>query len=118
MKKAMHAKPFRLRAPGHKARHARPESPRTRVVRAVSLCLACICLLVTATVYPASAATGSSSMSSLQNKLNKLSQSIKLHEQELNDAKKKEAAAKALAPAAAPDGIAQLCRSLWPEIFR
>ena len=96
MKKAMHAKPFRLCAPGHKARHARPESPRTRVVRAVSLCLACICLLVTATVYPASAATGSSSMSSLQNKLNKLSQSIKLHEQELNDAKKKEAAAKAL----------------------
>lgn len=58
MKKAMHAKPFRLHAPGHKARHARPESPRTRVVRAVSLCLACICLLVTATVYPASAATG------------------------------------------------------------
>ena len=96
MKKAMHAKPFQLRAPGHKARHARPESPRTRVVRAVSLCLACICLLVTATVYPASAATGSSSMSSLQNKLNKLSQSIKLHEQELNNAKKKEAAAKAL----------------------
>ena len=96
MKKAMHAKPFRLHAPGRKARHARPESPRTRVVRAVSLCLACICLLVTATVYPASAATGSSSMSSLQNKLNKLSQSIKLHEQELNDAKKKEAAAKAL----------------------
>ena len=96
MKKAMHAKPFRLRAPGHKARHARPESPRTRVVRAVSLCLACICLLVTATVYPASAATSSSSMSSLQNKLNKLSQSIKLHEQELNNAKKKEAAAKAL----------------------
>ena len=96
MKKAMHAKPFRLHAPGHKARHARPESPRTRVVRAVSLCLACICLLVTATVYPASAATGSNSMSSLQNKLNKLSQSIKLHEQELNDAKKKEAAAKAL----------------------
>ena len=35
-------------------------------------------------------------MASLQNKLNKLSQSIKLHEQELNDAKKKEAAAKAL----------------------
>ena len=34
MKKAMHAKPFRLHAPGHKARHARPESPRTRVVRA------------------------------------------------------------------------------------
>ena len=28
------------------------------------------------------------------------------------------AAAKALAPAAAPDGIAQLCRSLWPEMFR
>ena len=96
MKKAMHAKPFRLKAPGYAARHARPESPRTRVVRAVSLCLACVCLLVTATVYPASAATSSSSMSSLQNKLNKLSQSIKLHEQELNNAKKKEAAAKAL----------------------
>ena len=96
MKKAMHAKPFRLRAPGHKARHARPESPRTRVVRAVSLCLACICLLVTATVYPASAATGSSSMSSLQNKLDKLSQSITQHKKELSDAKKKESAAKAL----------------------
>ena len=96
MKKAMHAKPFRLHAPGHKARHARPESPRTRVVRAVSLCLACICLLVTATVYPASAATGSSSMSSLQNKLNKLSQSIEQHKKELSDAKKKEQAAKAL----------------------
>ena len=96
MKKAMHAKPFRLRAPGHKARHARPESPRTRVVRAVSLCLACICLLVTATVYPASAATGSSSMSSLQNKLNSLSKSIDQHKKELSDAKKKEVAAKAL----------------------
>ena len=96
MKKAMHAKPFRLHAPGHKARHARPESPRTRVVRAVSLCLACICLLVTATVYPASAATGSSSMSSLQNKLDKLSQSITQHKKELSDAKKKESAAKVL----------------------
>ena len=96
MKKAMHAKPFRLCAPGHKARHARPESPRTRVVRAVSLCLACICLLVTATVYPASAATGSSSMSSLQNKLDKLSQSIVQHKKELSNAKKKEQAAKAL----------------------
>ena len=96
MKKAMHAKPFRLRAPGHKARHARPESPRTRVVRAVSLCLACICLLVTATVYPASAATSSSSMSSLQNKLDKLSQSITQHKKELSDAKKKESAAKVL----------------------
>ena len=96
MKKAMHAKPFRLQAPGHKARHARPESPRTRVVRAVSLCLACICLLVTATVYPASAATGSSSMSSLQNKLDKLSQSIVQHKKELSNAKKKEQAAKAL----------------------
>ena len=89
----MHAKPSgsthratKPVMPGRKAPHPR--------VRAVSLCLACICLLVTATVYPASAATGSSSMSSLQNKLNKLSQSIKLHEQELNDAKKKEAAAK------------------------
>ena len=96
MKKAMHAKPFRLHAPGRKARHARPESPRTRVVRAVSLCLACVCLLVTATVYPASAATSSSSMSSLQNKLDKLSQSITQHKKELSDAKKKESAAKVL----------------------
>ena len=96
MKKAMHAKPFRLKAPGYAARHARPESPRTRVVRAVSLCLACVCLLVTATVYPASAATSSSSMSSLQNKLDKLSQSITQHKKELSDAKKKESAAKAL----------------------
>ena len=103
MKKAMHAKPFRLHAPGHKARHARPESPRTRVVRAVSLCLACICLLVTATVYPASAATGSSSMSSLQNKLDKLSQSIVQHKKELSNAKKKEQAAKALEEADAFD---------------
>ena len=34
------------------------------------------------------------------------------------DGMKTAKAAKALAPAAAPDGIAQLCRSLWPEIFR
>ena len=95
MSKAMHAKPFRLTGP-YTGRHARPESPRTRVVRAVSLCLACICLLVTATVYPASAATGSSSMSSLQNKLDKLSQSIVQHKKELSNAKKKEQAAKAL----------------------
>lgn len=93
MKKATHAKPFRFRMPGYTARHAKPESGRARVMRAVSLCVACICLLTTVAVYPASAA---SSMSSLQNKLDKLSQSIEQHKQELTDAKKKEAAAKAL----------------------
>ena len=96
MKKAMHAKPFRLHAPGHKARHARPESPRSKLIRAVSLGLACVCLLLTATVYPASAATSNTSMASLQSKLDKLSQSINQHKKELSDAKKKESAAKAL----------------------
>lgn len=95
MKKALHAKPFRLKMPGYTPRHAKPESTRSKVVRAVSLCLACACLLLTATVYPASAAS-SSSMSSLQNKLDKLSQSIDQHKKELSDAKKKESAAKAL----------------------
>ena len=87
----MHAKPFRLHAPGHKAASCPAgKPPAPRVVRAVSLCLACICLLVTATVYPASRRPrAASSMSSLQNKLNKLSQSINQHEQELNDAKKR-----------------------------
>ena len=93
--KAMHAKPFRFKGP-YAARHARPESARSKVIRAVSLCLACVCLLLTATVYPASAATSSSSMSSLQNKQDKLSQSITQHKKELSDAKKKESAAKAL----------------------
>mgnify|MGYP004618208791 CR=1 FL=1 len=96
MSKAMHAKPFRLRMPGYAPRHARPESTRSKVVRAVSLCLACACLLLTATVYPASAASSNNSMASLQNRLDKLSQSINQHKKELNDAKKKEAAAKAL----------------------
>ena len=95
MNKAMHARPFRLHGP-YAARHARPESARSKVIRAVSLGLACACLLVTATVYPASAATSSSSMSSLQNKLDKLSQSINQHKKELSDAKKQESAAKAL----------------------
>ena len=65
MSKAMHAKPFRLTGP-YTARHARPESPRSKLIRAVSLGLACVCLLLTATVYPASAATNSTSMASLQ----------------------------------------------------
>ena len=95
MSKAMHAKPFRLTGP-YTARHARPESPRSRLIRAVSLGLACVCLLLTATVYPASAATNSTSMASLQSKLDKLSQSINQHKKELSDAKKKESAAKAL----------------------
>ena len=97
MKKASHAKPFRLKMGGYTPRHARPESTRSKLVRAVSLGLACLCLLFTATVYPASAATRSSnSMSSLQNRLDKLSQSINQHKKELSDAKKKEQAAKAM----------------------
>jgi len=97
LKKASHAKPFRLKMGGYTPRHARPESTRSKLVRAVSLGLACLCLLFTATVYPASAATRSSnSMSSLQNRLDKLSQSINQHKKELSDAKKKEQAAKAL----------------------
>ena len=97
MKKASHAKPFRLKMGGYTPCHARPESTRSKLVRAVSLGLACLCLLFTATVYPASAATRSSnSMSSLQNRLDKLSQSINQHKKELSDAKKKEQAAKAL----------------------
>ena len=95
MSKAMHAKPFRLTGP-YTARHARPESPRSKLIRVVSLGLACVCLLLTATAYPASAATNSTSMASLQTKLDKLSQSINQHKKELSDAKKKESAAKAL----------------------
>ena len=95
MSKAMHAKPFRLTGP-YTARHARPESPRSKLIRVVSLGLACVCLLLTATAYPASAATNSTSMASLQSKLDKLSQSIDQHKKELSDAKKKESAAKAL----------------------
>ena len=71
MSKAMHAKPFRLTGP-YTGRHARPESPRSKLIRAVSLGLACVCLLLTATVYPASAATSNTSMASLQSKLDKL----------------------------------------------
>ena len=95
MSKAMHAKPFRLTGP-YTGRHARPESPSSKLIRAVSLGLACVCLLLAATVYPASAATNSTSMASLQTKLDKLSQSINQHKKELSDAKKKESAAKAL----------------------
>ena len=95
MSKAMHAKPFRLTGP-YTGRHARPESPRSKLIRAVSLGLACVCLLLTATGYPASAATNNTSMASLQSKLDKLSQSINQHKKELSDAKKKESAAKAL----------------------
>ena len=85
MSKAMHAKPFRLTGP-YTGRHARPENPRSRLIRAVSLGLACVCLLLTATVYPASAATNNTSMASLQSKLDKLSQSIDQHKKELSDA--------------------------------
>ena len=99
MKKAMHAKPFQWKLTGYTPRHAKPESSRTRLVRAVSLCLACACLLTAMAVYPAASAaasSSSSSMSALQNKLDKLSESIKQHQQELSDAKKKEAAANKL----------------------
>ena len=41
MSKAMHAKPFRLTGP-YTARHARPESPRSKLIRVVSLGLACV----------------------------------------------------------------------------
>ena len=61
------------------------------MMRAACAFLAAACLVLSVTVYPASAAT---SMSSLQNKLDKISASIKQHKTELNDAKKKEAAAK------------------------
>ena len=99
MKKAMHAKPFRLQLPGYQPRHAVPESPRSKMLRAVSLCVACACLLATVAVYPAVAAASSSSstsMAALENKLKDLSKSIDQHKAELSDAKKKEAAANAL----------------------
>ena len=44
MKKALHAKPFRLQMPGHTPRHARPEPARSKLLRGVSLCLAAVCL--------------------------------------------------------------------------
>ena len=93
MKKALHAKPFRLQMPGHTPRHARPEPARSKLLRGVSLCLAAVCLAASVSFQPATAAT---SMASLQNKLNSLSKSIDQHKKELSDAKKKEAAAKAL----------------------
>ena len=90
MKKALHAKPFRLQMPGHTPRHARPEPARSKLLRGVSLCLAAVCLAASVSFQPATAAT---SMASLQNKLNSLSKSIDQHKKELSDAKKKEAAA-------------------------
>ena len=93
MKKALHAKPFRLQMPGHTPRHARPEPARSKLLRGVSLCLAAVCLAASVSFQPATAAT---SMASLQNKLNSLSKSIDQHKKELSDATKKEAAAKAL----------------------
>ena len=92
MKKALHAKPFRLQMPGHTPRHARPEPARSKLLRGVSLCLAAVCLAASVSFQPATAAT---SMASLQNKLNSLSKSIDQHKKELSDAKKKEVAAKA-----------------------
>ena len=48
MKKALHAKPFRLQMPGHTPRHARPEPARSKLLRGVSLCLAAVCLAAVA----------------------------------------------------------------------
>ena len=93
MKKALHAKPFRLQMPGYTPRHARPEPARSKLLRGVSLCLAAACLVASVSFHPATAAT---SMASLQNKLNSLSKSIDQHKKELSDAKKKEQAAKAM----------------------
>ena len=93
MKKALHAKPFRLQLPGYTPRHARPEPARSKLLRGVSLCLAAACLVASVSFHPATAAT---SMASLQNKLDSLSKSIDQHKKELSDAKKKETAAKAL----------------------
>ena len=91
MRKAKHSAGFRLHF--HSAAHAKPESARSKAIRAASAFLAAVVLIFSVSVYPASAAT---SMSSLQNKLDKLSQSITQHKQELSNAKKKEQAAKAL----------------------
>ena len=63
MKKALHAKPFRLQMPGHTPRHARPEPARSKLLRGVSLCLAAVCLAASVSFQPATAAT---SMASLQ----------------------------------------------------
>ena len=84
-----HSAGFVLR---HSPRHAKP-SGHSVMMRAACAFVVAACLVLSMTVYPASAAT---SMSSLQNKLDKLSQSIQQHKTELNNAKKKEAAAKAL----------------------
>ena len=93
MQHPTHAKAFRWRLSGRRARHARPVSP-SRLMRTASLGLAVIVLAASLAVLPtASAAT---SMNQLQNKLDSLSQSIQQHKKELADAKKKEAAAKAL----------------------
>ena len=86
MKKALHAKPFRLQLPGYTPRHARPEPARSKLLRGVSLCLAAACLVASVSFHPATAAT---SMASLQNKLNSLSKSIDQHKKELSDAKKR-----------------------------
>ena len=57
MKKALHAKPFRLQMPGHTPRHARPELARSKLLRGVSLCLAAVCLAASVSFQPATAAT-------------------------------------------------------------
>ena len=57
MKKALHAKPFRLQMPGHTPRHARPEPARSKLLRGVSLCLAAVCLAASVSFQPATAAT-------------------------------------------------------------
>ena len=62
MKKALHAKPFRLQMPGHTPRHARPEPARSKLLRGVSLCLAAVCLAASVSFQPATAATSMASL--------------------------------------------------------
>ena len=86
MKKALHAKPFRLQMPGYTPRHARPEPARSKLLRGVSLCLAAACLVASVSFHPATAAT---SMASLQNKLNSLSKSIDQHKRSFRTQRKR-----------------------------
>ncbi len=96
MKRAMHAKPFRLGVPAYTPRHLKPESARKKMVRAVSLGLACICLLASVAKLPAMAASSDKNLTELQNQLSGLEKSIKQHKEDLSDAKKQEQVAKEL----------------------
>ncbi len=86
MKKALHAKPFRLRLqmPGHAAPCTAGACPQQAAARRESVPGGRYALLASVSFQPATAAT---SMASLQNKLNSLSKSIDQHKKELSDAK-------------------------------